>query len=453
MSERVELLYNAQLLQDWQADSVIEDGAVVWQGSRILDCGPSQALLDAYPDAERQNLGGRLLTPGLVNAHHHVYSALAAGFNPAAEMNSFLDTLRQLWWRLDRALDPASIKLSAQLTAVRAIRSGCTCLFDHHASPACITGSLDLIGEVLTAAGISAVLCYEASSRNAPEEALIGLEESLRFATEHASDHELRGLIGLHAPFTLSNEELGWLAKHRKGHGIHIHVAEDRLDMSHSQENYGKSPIERLDEFELLDERSLLAHGIHLEHCDLEKIASRKSWLVINPESNANNQVGFPNLKAMNSAGLKLALGTDGMSSNMITSLRSAFLLARANSSDAGAGWDSLAGLLAANAELAALHFGDVSRGRLVAGARADLVVWNHVSGLSLDRNGLLGNLIFGLAQSEARDTLAAGRWLMRMGRLLTIDEEKLGRDLGKIKPELENRFNNTAAAGHPRRS
>ncbi len=453
MSERIELLYNAQLLLDWRAESVIEGGAVAFQGSRILACGPSAGILEAYPHAERQDLGGRLLTPGLVNAHHHIYSALAAGLNPGAEMPSFLETLRQLWWRLDRALDPASIRLSARLTAARAIRSGCTCLFDHHASPSCITGSLDLLGQELNQAGLSAVLCYEASSRNAPEEALSGLEESLRFAEERKGDSNLRGLVGLHAPFTLSNDELTWLAARREEHGIHIHVAEDLLEMSHSREHFAKSPIERLAEFSLLDERALIAHGIHLERSDLETIARHGSWLVINPESNANNQVGLPELKAMRASGIKLTLGTDGMSSNMISSLRSAFLLARAKSRDSAAGWDSLSDLLAANADLAALHFNDASRGRIHAGARADLVVWNHVSGITLNRASLLGNLIFGLSQAEARDTLSSGRWLMRMGRLITIDEEKLGRDLNAIKPELEKRFNNTAAAGEPRRS
>lgn len=441
MTERTQLLHGAVLLPDWTGKGAMADAGIVWQDGVVLAVGPSSDLIRDWPGAEREDLQGCLLAPGLVNAHHHIYSALAAGLDPGRPMANFLQILDGLWWRLDRALDEETIRLSARLTAQRAIRSGCTCLFDHHASPSLIGGSLDLIRDELQSAGLSAVLCYEVTDRNGERQAREGIEENRRFASEMCSHPEFRGMVGLHALFTLGDTSLESIAGDVETFGCHVHVGEDRLDASICRELHGQGLAERLLQFGLLGKRSLIVHGLHLSKPERAVLLEHGARLVINPESNANNQVGLPRADLLAREGLLPLLGTDGMGSDMLASLRSAFLLDRATGSDPAAGWNGLDGALDRNAGLAACFFGDPLRGRLVPGARADFAVWNHVPGRVPTSSDLLGHLVFGVAQDGARHTVAAGNWLMRNGVIQSIDGRELSARIRAAWPHLERRF------------
>ncbi len=188
-------------------------GAVAWRGDRIVEVGEHGALTGRYPGARLLDARGGLILPGLINIHHHFYSALARGLNPGTPMRDFPEVLDRLWWRLDRALDPETVGISALLSAADCIRWGCTTVFDHHASPTCIEGSLDLIAGAVETAGISAVLCYEVTDRNGPEGALAGIEENLRFLGRRRDDPRIRGVFGVHASFTVRDETLALIAR------------------------------------------------------------------------------------------------------------------------------------------------------------------------------------------------------------------------------------------------
>ncbi len=114
---------------------VIPGGAVVWRGERIVAVGTEAELRREFSDAEFLDACGGLILPGLINLHHHFYSARACGLDPGATLSNFTEVLDRLWWRLDRALDFEAVRLSAQLSVADCIRWGCTTVFDHHASP------------------------------------------------------------------------------------------------------------------------------------------------------------------------------------------------------------------------------------------------------------------------------------------------------------------------------
>ena len=121
----------------WQDPEIIIDGAVAWSGDRILEVGPAASLRTRYPAAEPVDAGGGMIAPGLINLHHHFYSALARGLAPASPPLDFGQVLDRLWWRLDRALTPETVRLSALLGAADSIRWGCT-RFDYWNFWACI---------------------------------------------------------------------------------------------------------------------------------------------------------------------------------------------------------------------------------------------------------------------------------------------------------------------------
>jgi putative selenium metabolism protein SsnA len=441
MSETT-ILGNGTLVTGGARPQVIPDGAVVWRDDRIVAVGGATELRGQYSDARCLDAGGGLIMPGMVNLHHHFYSALARGLDPGVELKGFAAVLEGLWWRLDRALTPDAVRVSAQLTAADCIRWGCTTVFDHHASPSCLRGSLDVIASVLGEAGLSAVLCYEISDRNGHSEALGGIEENLDFCTRHLQHSRIRGTIGLHASFTLSDETLDEVAGRRpEGVGCHIHVAEDLLDIRVSKAAYGAGPIERLDRFGLLDDSALLAHCVHLGNDQLERIARAGAVVIHNPESNANNGVGRLNIVTAARLGCLVGIGTDGMASSMLRSLRAAFLAHRSGLRDPRVGFEVHPRLLSNNAAVAARFLDEPGLGELVADAPADIAVIDRSPPTPLDGDNLFPHLVYGAAEAPVRHTIARGRVVLEDFRHTTLDVHEIAAEARRIAPEVWERF------------
>jgi len=255
--------------------------------------------------------GTEATTAGLVCGHHHLYSALARGMPaPPRTPKGFVDILELVWWRLDRALDLELVAASARLGALEALECGTTAIIDHHSSPSLIEGSLDVIAEACAEVGVRVVCCYEVTDRNGPEGAVAGLAENERFLRAGG-----RGMVGAHACFTLSDETLDAVVGLAEdlGVGVHIHVAEDEVDLAAGRR--------------LRDRAAptwLLAHAVHLDRPLAGTIAH-------NPRSNLNNAVGYGRPARWADAGQRVVLGTDGIGADMLDEARIAFVAARAD--------------------------------------------------------------------------------------------------------------------------
>jgi putative selenium metabolism protein SsnA len=438
----VTILGNGTVISGGTRPRVIADAAVAYEGDRICSVDRPAALAERYPEAELLDARGGLIMPGFINLHHHCYSSLARGLDPGVEMPTFGDVLEGLWWRLDRALDRTAVQLSARLTAADCIREGCTTVFDHHASPQFIPGSLDVIAGEMAAAGLSAVLCYESSDRNGHPEAMLGLEENLDFTSRHLGDPRIRGTMGLHASFTVADETLEATSRARPaGAGCHIHVAEDPIDIRVSTALYGADPVTRLERAGLLDDHALLAHGVHLRPPELHHVADAGATLITNPESNANNGVGRLDVDRARECGCTVGLGTDGMASSMLRSLRAGFLGQRAAEGDPRAGYDAWPEILWTNGAVAARFFNEPLLGELAVGGPADIAVVDAPPPTPLTSDNLFGSLVYGAAKAPVRHTVARGTLLMRDFRLLTIDVEDTARMAREVSPAVWERF------------
>jgi cytosine/adenosine deaminase-related metal-dependent hydrolase len=378
----------------------------------------------------------------LVNLHHHFYSSLARGLDPGRRLDDFGEILDGLWWRLDRALDRDTIRVSAELALADSIRWGATTVFDHHASPSHIGGSLGLIGEAVDRAGLSAVLCYEISDRNDHGQAIDGLEENLSFFEARRTDSRVRGMLGFHASFTVDDQTLIASADRRlDGMGCHIHVAEDPLDLRMSKLAYDATPVERLDRYGLIDDRTLAIHCVHLGSDDRRLLAEGGAVVVHNPESNANNGVGRLDLEGTAEDGCRIGLGTDGMSSALLPSLRAAYLGLRGGRRDPTLGFSVVPELLAVNAETAGRFFGEPLLGRLVPGAPADLCVLDSAPPTEVTVDNVFGHLVYGGAVSPVRHTVARGVVLLEEHRFTTVDPVAIGDEARRLTPALWRRF------------
>lgn len=257
------------------------------------------------------------MTHAFVNAHTHLYSGLAPlGMPaPARAPETFLEILERVWWRLDRALDARSLRAAARYYVAEALRLGTGALVDHHESPDFIEGSLDVVADACQELGMPALVCYGATERNGGRaEGRRGLAECRRFIRENRRPL-VRGLVGLHASFTVSDEtvrEAGALCE-ELGTVLHVHLAEDRLDVEDAWRRGYEGPLRRLVTLKALPRGSILAHGVHLTAPEVREASARGCWLVQNPRSNRGNRVGYPRHVAESA---RLAMGTDGYPSD-----------------------------------------------------------------------------------------------------------------------------------------
>ena len=408
------VLKNATVVHLHPAE-VIPGVDIVIDGTEILSVGRGAA--EALKPARSINLAGRVVMPGLVCGHDHFYSGLSRGIMARiAPCPDFVSTLQNLWWRLDRALDADSVRLSGLVCALEAVKAGCTAVIDHHASPSFIEGSLSTLKDGFEKAGLRGVLCYETTDRNGREGARQGVEENRRFAELVEDEKSTRGkqrtveaMIGGHAPFTLSDEDCAALAEvvSRSSRGFHVHVAEDRFDPSYSHRAYGKDPLKRLDGFGLLSERSIIGHGLYLTHEDRELLNVRGATLAHNSRSNMNNGVGYnaalPQLK-------NVVLGTDGIGSDMLLEAKFAYFRHRDTGGPLGPG--AFMRFLQSGNEVLHRSFGE-SFGRIEKGYKADLIVLDYDSPTPLARENVAGHVLFGMGSRDVNTVIVNGKVVM----------------------------------------
>ncbi len=350
---------------------------------------------------------GKIVTQSFAIGHHHAYSALARGMPaPPRSPKSFNDVLKLIWWRLDKALDREMIQASALVTAVEAAKSGATFVIDHHASPNFAAGSLHLIAEAFDLVGVSHLLCYELSDRDGAKRREKGLQETDDFLQSH------QGLVGLHASFTVGKELLkqaSELAQHR-GTGVHVHAAEAASDESHCRKHYRQSVLERFSDAGILDSpKTILAHGIHLNKRERSLFRKSKAWLVQNAESNLNNAVGNFDPEGL---GSRIMLGTDGMHSDMLSSVKAAFLTGGLSP-------------LAATQRLRRVH-DYIETNEFDGDGKNNLIVLDYPAPTPITSENWTGHVCYGLTRSHIDSVISDGRLIVENGRATRVDEDKI---------------------------
>lgn len=440
------LITNGTVLTFGEDRRVIPGGAVCYAGDTILAVGDGAELARAYPGAARLDAGGKLVMPGMICAHTHFYGAFARGMPiPGEPPASFMAVLRQLWWRLDRALTIEDCRLSALVALVDAVRHGTTTLIDHHASPSAIDGSLDALADAALASGLRVGLCYEVTDRNGPGGAAGGVAENARFLRRLRArpDPQLGAAVGIHASFTVGDETLAACVETARGLGapLHIHVAEDPADEADSLERYGVRVVERLERAGALGDRTLVAHAIHIDGAELELLRATGTLVSHQPRSNMNNAVGAAAVERMLDAGITVGLGNDGFTNNMFTEIHAAYLLHKHSRGDPRAmPGDRLMSMAFASSAAIAARFFPRPVGALAPGAAADIILLDYAPYTPLTGDNYPWHLIFGMDGSHVTHTICGGRTLMRDRDLLALDEAAIAARARELAPAIWRR-------------
>lgn len=432
------ILKNATAIQFEPA--LVQEGVdIVIDGSKIIEVGAN--LSGKYPDAEVKEMGQKLVMPGIVCSHNHFYSGLSRGIMADIKPSpDFISVLKNLWWKLDRALDEEMVYYSGLICSLEALKSGCTAVIDHHASPCFIKGSLATLRKGFIKAGLRGMTCFETTDRNdGVAEMRAGVDENIAFAQliDHAKakgeePYLVEAHIGGHAPFTITDDGLKMLAEavHSTGRGLHIHVAEGEYDVSRGHDVYGLDLMNRLDNFGLISSKTIIGHGLYLTDAEVDLLNSRDGFLVHNARSNMNNHVGYnqrlPRYK-------NVALGTDGIGSDMFEEMKFAFFKHR----DAGGPlWpDSFLRYLNNGNEILARNFGD-KFGRLETGYKADLTICDYNSPTPLVAANIPGHIAFGLGSNSVHSVIVDGQMVYE-NRTFPFEVESIYAEARKVAQKM----------------
>jgi len=414
---------------------LVADGVI----QAILPAGSSEKFRGPILDA-----CGKVVMPGFINAHMHFYSSFARGLIQAAPARNFSEVLRHLWWRLDRQLTLGDCHSSTMVAGIEAIRHGTTTIFDHHASPSAVRGSLGAVAGAVRELGLRACLCYEVSDRDGIRIAQQGIDENREFLEECRShpDPHLKALFGLHASFTVGERTLHRSAKVAEEFhaGFHIHCAEDLVDQEVTLRRYGRRVVPRLADHGILGPQTLCAHGVHIKEKEWDLLAKTQTAVIHNPQSNMNNAVGVMDLLHAGKKGVLVGLGTDAMTGNMLEESRGSLWAQRLRHRNPGVGFQEIVSLLIHNnREIANRHFQRI--GQIKEGWMADIICVDYHPPTEMDATNFAGHLVFGLSQAAVDTTIVAGRVLMKHKQLVSLDEEKITRRARKLSRALWARF------------
>ena len=367
---------------------------------------------------------GKVVTIPNVNFHDHIYSRLAKGLPLHGTMQNFPEILENLWWKIDMLLDLNMIKASAQMAAIESIRNGVTYVFDHHASPSNTIGSLNCIKETLSEFNLRNVLCFETSDRNGEQLKLESIKENEDFFL-YNTDENSKATFGLHASFTLDDSTLDSIRNFLANNniGIHIHICEDESDRSISLKKYGKLPVQRLLDFNLLNDKSILVHGVHLTKEEFDLIKCKKTALIVNLDSNLNNAVGTPKLENIPEE-ISVLCGTDGMYANIPRSQKQLFLMMRNQKLSFDKAFYLFRKMYFDQHRFAKKYFPDFTS--LQVGDRADLIIWDYVPPTPISQSNFFGHYIYGILERQISSVVQNGKILMNNFSLIDIDESKI---------------------------
>ncbi len=444
------LIKNATIITWTKPNQILSDYAVLIQGQKIARLAPQIQLEAEYPHEPVLDAHGQLLMPGLICAHTHFYGAFSRGLaipNPAP--SQFSEILEKLWWPLDQSLDLDDVRVSSEVCMIDAIKHGNTLLFDHHASPNAIDGSLDAIRDAFAETGLRGVECYEVTDRGGVIKADAGIAENVRMIHEVKDGQNLQGRLaatfGLHAGLTLSDETLDKCRVAADGlSGFHIHVAEHQIDEFNSLEKYGLRVIDRLKEFDILGENTIVAHGVHLDMREAEILAETGTWLSQQPRSNMNNAVGLADVESMLRLGIKVCMGNDGFSNAMWDEWRTCYLAHKLIHRDPRRmnGGSVIEMGVYSNALLAQRFFPNTTGlGTIQQDAPADLILVDYEPITEMTPGNLPWQILFGFRDSMVTMTMVDGAVLMRDRQLTTIDEHKVIFEARKRSKDVWERY------------
>ncbi|MGD2027114.1 MAG: amidohydrolase, partial [Anaerolineales bacterium] len=436
-----QLLVNAIVLTMDPELRQFEPGAVAVRGNSILEVGAETDLKKTYPGAEMLDCGGKVLMPGLVNAHTHV---------PMTLLRGLADDLRLDVWLLGYMMpverefvSPDFVRLGTLIGCAEFIRTGITSFADMYYYE-------EDVAKATVEAGLRGVLGQTVLKFPAPD--ALSYEDSLESAREFIvgwKNHDLIvPAVAPHAPYTCTADILRACAALAAEFDVplHTHIAETAIEVENMRQEEDMPVVPYIKKQNLFDAKVLAAHCVHLDFGEIITLKHNNAGVAHNPSSNMKLASGMAPVTSMLEEGLNVGIGTDGPSSNndldMFEEVRLAAFMAktRENNPTALPAWQAL--LMATRMGAEAMHIGHLT-GSVEAGKRADLILvdidtLHNSPRFKRDPYGIYAQLVYAGKSTDVTDVMVNGRWLMRDRSLLTINLPSLMEAVGEYAKKID---------------
>ena len=430
MTQPVDTLFlNAHVLTMDEKLTQYQHGAVAVRGNSIVAVGPEEEIKKEYSAKEIFDCTGKILMPGLVNAHTHVPMTLLRGIADDLRLDVWL---QGYMWPVERQFaSPEFITLGTQIACAEFIRSGVTTFNDMYFFE-------EYVARATAAAGLRAVCGQSVLKFPTPDAA--SYEDAIAEAREFIKrwkGHELIvPAVAPHAPYTTTPEMLRACAELAKEFDVplHIHLAETFFEVENMRNENSMPVIPYVKKQGLFEAKVIAAHCVHIDIGEIRTLKNHGAGVAHNPSSNLKLASGFAPVTKMLEAGLNVGIGTDGPASNndldMFEEVRLASFVAKASSNDPTSVPAHTALTMATRLGAQALHIGHLT-GSLTPGRRADLIVvdmatLHNTPRFHRDPNNAYAQIVYAAKSTDVSDVMVNGKWLMRARKLLTLNEEEL---------------------------
>jgi 5-methylthioadenosine/S-adenosylhomocysteine deaminase len=390
---------------------------------------------------EVYDFSDRLIAPGFINNHMHMYGVLSHGIITDALVSNFSSFLEDFWWPyVENRLDHKLVEITTKWACVEMIKSGITTFVDILEGPNSIPGALDIEANVIKNAGMRGILSFEACERQSKKNGQLGLDENANFINKYKGKDELiEGMMSVHTLFTASKEYLKQ-AKNMADNlncDIHMHLSESNYEPEWAIDKYGKRPVEVYEEIGFLGSNVMASQGVQLNENELDILAKNGVRLVHMPVSNCEVGGGIAPVPEMLDKGIKVGLGTDGYVNNFFEVMRDAFLIHKANKEDPMIIPAEKVYSMATNSGARVL--GKENIGKIAVNCLADIIAIKINTPTPIFPKNVYDQIILFRNPEDVTDVMINGEFVMKDSKLLTIDEAKTKEELRKVAAKFWN--------------
>src|SRR6266496_2603210 len=423
------LLVNALVLTMDENFTQYQPGVVAVNEDKIIAVGNEEELKNEFSAGETVDCHGKILMPGLINAHTHV---------PMTLLRGLADDLRLDVWLMGYMMpverefvSPEFVRLGTLLACAEQIRSGVTTFNDMYYFE-------EDVARAAADAGVRAVCGQTVMKFPAPDAA--SYEDSLQMAREFIQrwkDHPLIvPAVAPHAPYTCTAEILRATAELAKEFDVplHTHIAETSFEVENMRNEHGIPVVPYVKKQGLFEAKVIAAHCVHIDTGEIRTLTHARAGIAHNPSSNLKLASGFAPVVKMLESGLNVGIGTDGPASNndldMFEEVRLAAFIAKAVTNDPTSLPAPWALLMATRLGAQALHIGHLT-GSIEVGKRADLILvdispLHNAPSFKRAADNTYAQIVYAGKSTDVSDVMVNGKWLMRNRQLLTLKEDEL---------------------------
>ncbi|NTW04489.1 MAG: amidohydrolase [Peptococcaceae bacterium] len=419
------LIKNAVIITMEGKESIFQKGDIAVKGQYIFWVGqvnsvPKEFVPDKVIDATQM-----LALPGLINCHTHSAMTMMRSY---ADDLPLMKWLEEKIWPFEALMEEDDIYWASLLCCLEMIKSGTTTFADMYFH-------MNSVAKAVEQAGIRADLSRGLIGVGPEAESALIFSKDFVAQWHHQANDRIRVRFGPHAPYTCPPDYLKKTIKLAKelDVGLHIHLSETLSEVNDIYNQHSLSPIELMDNIGLFELPVIAAHCVHVDGKDIEILAKRKVGVAHNPESNMKLASGIAPVNEMLNGGVKVGLGTDGPASNnnldMLEEMRTAALLHKVSTGNPQVLPSFQALQMATIGGAAALGMAD-EIGLLKKGYKADIILLNTKKPHFYPRNDWVSNIVYAAQSSDVETVIIDGKIVMEKGKVLTIDEEEVYRQV-----------------------